>query len=429
MKTDRARSTDRPGNGQTPDRGDTSSGPVPSELDQLIERAGARFAVDLESLTRDLPRSTKPVAPPEEPHVPRSPDPAARRDVATALRPYDLRAPAESRRRAGDEGPATPAPPPSGPVKPIEARVTSGPNRPGGRAIWWLGAGVAAALILAGGLIASRFAGQGQAPAEVRFEPARPTATAATGGSPVAPAVSVGAAAAGASAQAGPATVGALTSAVPAAAAPSAAAPTSPALAVAPTLPAAVTWRSLLDQGFASLPPGWPNNPSGTAWAAGGTYRLHVNQPPRFVAIDAPLNGPIADARVRASFRKIGGPPGGGYGLIVRGQNPGSRDGVNQGGRYYVLEVGDRGEVGAWRREEDRWVDLLPWTPSTAVRPGMATNELVVEARGPRLSLRVNGVEAITVTDETLASGAVGVFAGGDLNEVALEHFAVETTG
>ena len=108
---------------------------------------------------------------------------------------------------------------------------------------------------------------------------------------------------------------------------------------------------------------------------------------------------------VSATFRKVGGPPGGGYGIIVRDQGPGSHDGAQQGGSYYVLEVGDRGEVGIWRREEDRWVDIVPWTASTAVRGGNAENELSVNATGSYLSLRVNGAEVASRTDTALREG------------------------
>ena len=75
---------------------------------------------------------------------------------------------------------------------------------------------------------------------------------------------------------------------------------------------------------------------------------------------------------VTADFRKLGGPDGGGYGIIVRDQGRAPRDGSSQHGRYYVLEVGDKGEVGIWRREGDHWVDLLPWQHADAVSPGTA---------------------------------------------------------
>src|SRR6266851_4342471 len=120
----------------------------------------------------------------------------------------------------------------------------------------------------------------------------------------------------------------------------------------------------------------------------------------------------------------MGGPPGGGYGLVVRDQGPGPRDGVNQDGRYYVLEVGDRREVGIWRRENDHWIDLKSWTHADAVLQD-TSNELEVRSVGERLTLIVNGVEVASVTAAALAEGTVGIFAGGDGNQVLLERFSV----
>ena len=101
--------------------------------------------------------------------------------------------------------------------------------------------------------------------------------------------------------------------------------------------------------------------------------------------------GNLGDTVVTGWFHKVGGPLGGGYGLILRDQNPDQRDGRNQLGRYYVFEVGDRGEVGVWLRDVDHWVDLLTWTPSDAVKPGFASNELTVTAAGDHMSFVVNG--------------------------------------
>jgi hypothetical protein len=97
---------------------------------------------------------------------------------------------------------------------------------------------------------------------------------------------------------------------------------------------------------------------------------------------------------------------------------------VNQAGRYYVFEVGDRGEVGIWRRDNDRWVDILPWTKSEAVRAGGEANQIEVVAYGPQLAFTVNGTRVATQTDNTLTEGTVGVFAGGDGNEAVVDRFA-----
>jgi hypothetical protein len=187
--------------------------------------------------------------------------------------------------------------------------------------------------------------------------------------------------------------------------------------------------RTVLEEDFTTNQRQWPDNPQATAWITDGAYHLFARQPGQFVAIGAPMTESLRDVVVTASFRKVRGPPGGGYGVIVRDQGPGPRDGLNQEGRYYVLEVGDRGEVGIWRREEDHWVDLLPWTPSEAVRPGDAANELQVQAMGSQLVFRVNGTEVAKVEDSVLPEGGVGVFVGGDFNEVLLDRFIVQVPG
>jgi hypothetical protein len=79
-----------------------------------------------------------------------------------------------------------------------------------------------------------------------------------------------------------------------------------------------------------------------------------------------------------------------------------------------------------WRRDGDHWVDLVPWTRSASIRPGGSPNDLVVRAVDNRLTFTVNGSQVASVQDDTFTSGAVGVFVGGDNNEVALDHFAVQ---
>jgi hypothetical protein len=134
----------------------------------------------------------------------------------------------------------------------------------------------------------------------------------------------------------------------------------------------------------------------------------------------------MRDVTVHARFRKVGGPPGGGYGIIVRDTGVNRRDGVSQEGRYYVFEAGDRGEYGVWRREGGSWVELVPWTRTNIVLPGSASNELTVTARGDRLRFLINGSEVANLTDPILRQGGVGMFAGGDGNEVVVERYTVE---
>jgi hypothetical protein len=189
--------------------------------------------------------------------------------------------------------------------------------------------------------------------------------------------------------------------------------------------PVAAAARTLLDERFTSNDANWPINAE--AQITSGAYRIATHQAGQFVAIGAPIIDLPADVIVSATFHKLGGPSGGGYGIIVRDQQTGARDGNNQDGRYYVLESGDKGEVGIWRREADHWVDLLPWQRSDAVKTGTATNEMTVRAIGNTLSLSINGSEVATRTDATFTSGSAGVFVGGDGNVVSLDHFAIQT--
>jgi hypothetical protein len=206
----------------------------------------------------------------------------------------------------------------------------------------------------------------------------------------------------------------------------STAAPRPATPSVVPRPPVVPGVRSIVDVRFAFGPAAnWLENPPYAAWSA-GAYRLQARDAAQFVAVGVPISQDVSKALVSATFRKTGGPPGGGYGLLLRDQGPPPRDGVSQQAHAYVFEAGDVGEFGVWRREGDHWVDLVPWTRSNAVRPGGSPNDLTVSANGARLTFTINGVRVAALEDDVLASGGIGIFVGGDYNEVALDHFSVQ---
>jgi hypothetical protein len=137
----------------------------------------------------------------------------------------------------------------------------------------------------------------------------------------------------------------------------------------------------------------------------------------------------VRDAQLSAQFHKIGGPPGGGYGLIFRDQSPSTdRDGRAQTGSYLVAEIGDRGEVGMWQRDQTRWIDIVPWMHADAVHPDRASNALTVLLHGNAVQVLVNGdIVADLTYDRVPSVGGVGVFAGGDLNTVALDWLRIDS--
>src|SRR5579859_1981331 len=126
-------------------------------------------------------------------------------------------------------------------------------------------------------------------------------------------------------------------------------APVEATVVPAPTVAATAVPPLALDEHFAAPLADWPNDPRGSAWFADEGFHLAARQPSHFVAVGVPVPAAVGDAVIRARFRKLGGPAGGGYGLIVRDQSPASaRDGYAQDGEYLVLGVGDRGDVGIW---------------------------------------------------------------------------------
>jgi hypothetical protein len=174
--------------------------------------------------------------------------------------------------------------------------------------------------------------------------------------------------------------------------------------------------------------PNWPNNPTGPAWFGNGGYHLLAREAGRFMALGLPVPQVVNTAVLTAEFRKVGGPAGGGYGFIIRDQGATSeRDGRNQAGKYMVLEVGDRGDVGIWQRNETRWIDVMPWTHSDLVHTDQGLNALVIMLRGNAVRFEVNGEAVADLTYDGIGpQGGVGLFVGGDLNEVVLEWLRIE---
>jgi hypothetical protein len=137
----------------------------------------------------------------------------------------------------------------------------------------------------------------------------------------------------------------------------------------------------------------------------------------------------LRDVLVGATFCKLGGPAGGVYGLLLRDLGPGPRDGRNQAGRYYLAQVDDRGAVSIWRRHQEGWVELAPWTPTAALRPAPASNDLTFEIVGGRLTFVVNGIAVVSAHDVELDHGGVGLFVAGNGNDVLVERFVVHALG
>jgi hypothetical protein len=72
----------------------------------------------------------------------------------------------------------------------------------------------------------------------------------------------------------------------------------------------------------------------------------------------------------------------------------------------------------------------VPGTSSKYIKQGTAKNVLRVLAEGSEISLYINSFLVTTVTDDSIASGQVGVYAGtgeNDRTEVYFSRFAILT--
>jgi hypothetical protein len=93
------------------------------------------------------------------------------------------------------------------------------------------------------------------------------------------------------------------------------------------------------------------------------------------------------------------------YGLIFREQLNGS---------YYVHQINpsDKGElfsVWLWDNQNSEWIILVDFTPMEMINPD-GPNQLAVKAVGPELSFYINGEEAVTIEDDAIRQGTVGLY-------------------
>ncbi len=84
----------------------------------------------------------------------------------------------------------------------------------------------------------------------------------------------------------------------------------------------------------------------------------------------------------------------------------------------YALKISGDGYYGIFRLWDpvDDYRPLVPWTRSSAINQGYATNHFLVVCNGPLLSLYINGEHLATVHDDAVKVGDVGFESG------SLEH-------
>ena len=155
-----------------------------------------------------------------------------------------------------------------------------------------------------------------------------------------------------------------------------------------------------LDCGWATYDRG-----GGTATIENAAMQVTVGQPGQLWWTNPGKT--FDDVAITAEARQVDGPNDNAYGLICRYQDESN---------FYVFLVSGDGyyAIGKYQSGSDSVSYLTPnaqFQSSDAINVGVASNELRVSCIGSELSLEVNGIPLMTVSDPTFVNGDIGLAA------------------
>lgn len=152
---------------------------------------------------------------------------------------------------------------------------------------------------------------------------------------------------------------------------------------------------------------GWAtfSRPGGSATMENAAMRLTVSQPGQMWWTNPGRE--FADVVISAEARQVEGSNDNAYGLICRYQNEEN---------FYVFLVSGDGyyTIAKYQSGSENVIYLTEggqFQPSDVINTGVASNELRASCAGNQLSLEVNGVPLVSVTDPTFVTGDIGVAA------------------
>ena len=164
---------------------------------------------------------------------------------------------------------------------------------------------------------------------------------------------------------------------------------------------------------------GWAayNRGGGVAAIENSAMQLSVSQPGNLWWTNPARS--FDDVVILSEARQVSGPNDNAYGLICRYQNEEN---------FYVFLVSGDGyyAIAKYQTGEDNVIYLTEnqqFQPADVINKGIASNEIRVTCLGNQLSLEVNGVPLLSVTDPTFVTGDIGVAAGTFENGVGVFEF------
>jgi uncharacterized protein (DUF2141 family) len=111
----------------------------------------------------------------------------------------------------------------------------------------------------------------------------------------------------------------------------------------------------------------------------------------------------FSDFELEVEAAEEGGPDDNDYGVILRLQDKDN---------YYRFRITGDGYYDFSKQEDEKWSDIIPWTQSNAINIGRATNLIRAECNGDKFTFYVNGIKLGDCTDNSYASGCIGLVAG-----------------
>ncbi len=114
-------------------------------------------------------------------------------------------------------------------------------------------------------------------------------------------------------------------------------------------------------------------------------------------------NKDVSNFEIEVEARQEDGDVKSSYGLLFRFQDHDN---------FYRYDISGDGYFLLSKFVNGEWVTLIDWTESEFINQGDAGNVLKISAFGPNISAWVNGQQLASLTDDSLAHGNFGFFAG-----------------
>jgi len=129
-----------------------------------------------------------------------------------------------------------------------------------------------------------------------------------------------------------------------------------------------------------------------------GIFCITVDQPQWLVWSTAGQE--FDDFVLEADAWQASGPADASYGIVAR---------YTDADHFYRFEIGGDQQYSILKSSPQEWVSLVDWAESQAILPNRSINHIKIVCRGTVLSLRVNGEHLVTVTDDSLVRGDIGL--------------------